>query len=277
MSLGSPALPVSPIIGLHEARRQDFGDLSDFFNPFLHHFVREALRGGGEVWVSKGDSTVNGLLIYNMVEKVGSIFTRDTRVAETLFGLKDQAALFSEFPLGAKPETYHIYAAVSPGEMDRHHFAHPVRMAREQERPAILRMLHEMYGRIDTSWLQASSPEDDKCFVVEVANEIAGVGWVSVVGTYGRLHSLSVRPHYRRIGIGTDLWHARMLWARRAGARRVISEISEHNIASLAIAIAGGMQRAGRMFLSRAPGDGSSPASALGAPAERADLVRHVD
>ncbi|MGA7861449.1 MAG: GNAT family N-acetyltransferase [Thermoplasmata archaeon] len=275
--LADPTPTVIPIRGPDEAQRLDFGDLSDFFNPFLHHFVREALRGGGEVWVSREGSAVSGLLIYNVVERVGSIFTRDTRVAETLFGVKDHAALFSEFPLGVKPETYHICAADLAGEMGRHHFAHPVRMAREPEQPAILRMLHEMYGRIDTSWLQACSPEDDKCFVVEVAGEIAGVGWVSVVGSYGRLHSLSVRPHCRRIGIGSDLWHARMLWARRAGARKVISEISEHNIASLAIATAGGMQRTGRMFLSHGPGGGPTPASTLGTPAERADLVRHVD
>lgn len=238
-----------------------FGDLSDFFNPFLRHFVREALQGGGEVWLSRDGALVDGLLLYNHVEKVGSIFTRSGATAEGLFALKDSLATFAEFPLAPKAETYYVCASDAAGASDAHRFSHRVRLARRSELPDIVRVLHEMYGRIDTSWLQASSPEEDKCLVVEVAGELAGLGWVSVVDHEGRLHSLTVRPRYRRMGIGTDLWHARMLWAHRAGARRVISEISEHNVASLAIAAAGGMQRIGRLYLSRKPSGGSLPTS----------------
>ena len=261
------------IAGPDEARGLVLGDLSEFFNPFLDRFVRDAVRGRGEVWVSKRDDVTDGLLLFNALEKVGSIFTHDPTVAETLYRLKEGVALFSEFPLGAKPEMYHVLAAEPAGESEPHRFAHIVRMARPAERPAIARILDEMYGPLDTSWLQATSGDGDRCFLVEVAGEIAGVGGVSVVGPYGRLHSLSVRPHFRRMRIGTDLWHARMLWARRAGVRRVLSEISEHNAASLAIARAGGMQRVGRMFLSHRP----APASGDGGPAVRTDLVRHVD
>lgn len=235
-----------------------FGDLSEFFNPFLNRFAREALRGGGEVWLSKESLTVKGLFLYNTVERVGSIFTRDGTLAAAFFGVKDRASLFSEFPLGTKPEIYHIYAAEPSGDPNPHRFAHPVRLARATDRPAIVRMLNQMYGQIDTSWLRASSPEGDQCFVVEVGGEIVGAAWVSVVGPHGRLHSLSVKPHYRRIGIGTDLWHARMQWARRAGARQVITEIWEHNAPSLAIATAGGMRRIGRIFLSHRPAEALS-------------------
>jgi GNAT superfamily N-acetyltransferase len=261
------------ISGKDEAEGLVFDDLSDFFNPFLGLFVREALRAGGEVWVLKENGMVDGLLLYNGVEKLGSVFTRDAAAADSLYGLKEGAALFTEFPPSAKAEIYHVMATDPAEETKPHRFTHVVRMARPAERPAIARMLNEMYGQLDTSWLQAVSPEGDRCFLVEVVGQIAGVGWVSVVGSHGRLHSLSVRPHYRRIGIGTDLWHARMLWARRAGARRVLSEISEHNVASLAIATAGGMHRVGQMFLSQRP----VPASADGRPAVRTDLVRHVD
>jgi GNAT superfamily N-acetyltransferase len=276
-SMASPPSSVELIPDMVAAEQLAIGDLSAIFNPFLRHFIREALRGEGEVWASIGDLEVDGILLFNQREKVGSIFTRDPAVAENLYGLKEGVALFSEFPLGAKAETYHIYAADPAGERRPHRFRHVVRMARAEEQPAIVRMLNEMYGLIDTSWLPASSQNGDKCFVVEVGSELVGAGWVSVVGSHGRLHSLSVRPHYRRVGIGTDLWHARMQWAGQAGACQVISEISEHNVASLSIATAGGMERIGRMFLSHRPGAGSPSASGDGRAAVRTDLVGHVD
>ena len=273
----SSGFEIKAVTELGEARQLVFGDLSDSFNPFLPRFVREALLGGGEVWVSREDSAANGLLLYNVIEKVGSIFTRDARVARRLFEVKAAGAFFSEFSLSTKAEMYPVFAVEPAERADSHPFTHPVRMARRSDHPAIIRMLNEMYGPIDTRWLQVASREEERCFVVDLAGEIAGVGWVSVVGAYGRLHSLSVRPHYRRIGIGTDLWHARILWAQGAGARRIISEISEHNVASLAIARAGGMRRIGQQFLSHKSGGAATPVLPLGSPAERADLVSHVD
>jgi GNAT superfamily N-acetyltransferase len=265
------------MVGAAEATRLVLGALSEIFQPFLDRFVGEAVQGRGEVWVSEEKETVNGLLLFNQVERVGSIFTSDPTVARALYGLKDNVAVFSEFPLDAKAEVYQVFAAEPPGGTAHHRFTHVVRTARADEHPAIVRMLNEMYGQIDTSWLRTAAPSGEKCFVVEVAGELAGAGWASVVRSHGRLHSLSVRPRYRRVGIGTDLWHARMLWTWRAGARQVISEISEHNVASLAIATAGGMHPVGRMFLSLRPPSGAAPASGDGRPAVRADLVRHVD
>jgi GNAT superfamily N-acetyltransferase len=251
----------TPIESVDAARELVFADLSDFFNPFLTHFVNEALGGDGEVWVSNRGSVVHGLLIYNPVERVGSIFARDPGVTQSLSALKGSASLFSEFPIGARPETYHIYRTDTPSSAELHPFTHPVRMARGPDEPAIVRMMREMYGRIDTSWLRAFPRGEEKCCVVEIGDEIVGAGWVSVVNGHGRLHSLSVRPRYRRMSVGTDLWHARVMWADRAGAREVISEISEHNVASRAIAVAGGMHRVGQMFLSLAPGGALSAAS----------------
>jgi GNAT superfamily N-acetyltransferase len=226
------------------------GDLSDFFNPFLRHFVEGALGAGGEVWVSIDGGKVNGLLLYNHVEEVGSIFTRVRSVAESLYGLKKRAAMYSDFPLGASVETYLVLAVEAPFRMAAHRFRHPVRMARVTDRPAVARMLVEMYGRIDTSWLDIVPPREEACLVVEIDHAIAGAGWISLANGQGRLHSLSVRPRFRRIGVGTDLVHARIGWAREAGAQRVLTEISEQNVASLAIAMGGGMQRRGQIYLS---------------------------
>lgn len=262
---GYPSAPSAPRVEDGRVRRlddftgRDFGDLSDFFNPFLTHFVREALRGGGQVWGSCPGPVVDGLLVYNVVERVGSIFTRDRSIAETLFGVPDHLALFSDFRLGNRTETYWILAADLPLPGPPHRFTHPVRIAREGDGPSIVRLMKEMYGRIDTSWLQFPASPGEECLLVEVAGEIAGAAWVSVVDRHARLHSLSVRPRYRRMRVGTDLWHARLLRAERAGARHVITEIAEANAASLAIATAGGMHRVGQVELSYRGGTAGPP------------------
>src|SRR5579859_213885 len=108
-SVVSPDRAIVRVTGPDEAHRLAFGDLSDFFNPFLDQFLREALRGGGAVWVSTEGPVVRGLLVYNHIEKVGSIFTRDRSVAEALFDLEDHRALFTDFPLSPRAEIYRIY------------------------------------------------------------------------------------------------------------------------------------------------------------------------
>lgn len=270
-----PPGPVVLLTNATDANQLDLGDLSDTFNPFMRHFVEVARRGTGEVWISQRNRRVDGILLYNRTEKVGSIFTRDPEVAEQLFRLKDGVSVFSDFPLGIKADTYHVYAAdltLVPGP---HRFRHAVRIARAPEQAEVSRMLNEMYGPIDTSWLSGTPPLGETCFVVDVGGRLVGAGWVTIVGDQGRLHSLSVRPHYRRAGIGTDLWHARTEWAARRGARHVISEIWEHNVPSIAIARAGGMEPVGRIFLSHRPGPPLGSGDRR--PAVGTDLVGHVD
>ena len=270
-----PSGPVVRLADTVDASQLDLGDLSDIFNPFMRHFVEVARRGTGEVWVSQRNRRVDGILLYNRTEKVGSIFTRDPNVAEQLYGLKDGVSVFSDFPLGAKSDTYQVYAAnliLGPGP---HRFRHVVRIARGHEQAEVSRMLNEMYGPIDTGWLSGASPPGETCFVVDVGGRLVGAGWVTIVGDQGRLHSLSVRPHYRRAGIGTDLWHARTEWAARRGVRRVISEIWEQNVPSIAIAKAGGMEPVGRIFLSHRPGPPLGSGDRR--PAVGTDLVGHVD
>lgn len=250
MALSASQVEDRRITRLDRPPGDGFGDLSDFFNPFLTHFVREAFRGGGQVWVSRSGSIVDGLLVYNVVERVGSIFTRRRAVAESLFRVPDHLALFSDFPIGNRSETFWVLGSELPPPGPTHRYTHPVRIAREADGPAVRRMMKEMYGRIDTSWLEVPSTEGEECLLVEVAGEVAGAGWVSVVDGHARLHSLSVRPRYRRMRVGTDLWHARVFLAMRAGASRVITEIADQNFASLAIATAGGMHRVGRVELS---------------------------
>jgi GNAT superfamily N-acetyltransferase len=229
------------------------GDLSDFFNPFLRHFMAEALRCGGELQVWTSGQKATGIFLYHPVENEASIFTRDREVAERFHAARERAAVFSEFELEPRSEVYHIYASDQPDWPSEHRFSHPVRVARTDDLPGVIELLREVYGRVDERWVTTYPSDREECFVVDGADELAGVGWASVVNGVGRLHSLTVRPRYRRSGVGRDLFYARMGWTRRAEARRVISEISEHNVASRGIAEAGGMRAIGKIYRSVRP------------------------
>jgi GNAT superfamily N-acetyltransferase len=248
-----PVPSIRALTRVDEVESLSLSDLSDFFNPFLAQFMRDALRAGGEVLVSIEGNTVRGIFTYDDVEQVASIFSRDRLVAETLSLQRHNIGIFSDFTFGPGAEVYHIFATELSEPSVPHRFAHRVRIADVDDRGSILELMREMYGRIREGWLRSIPREEEPCFVATVGPEIAGVGWASVANGHARLHALSVRPGYRRMGIGTDLLHARLLWAREAGARHAICEISEHNIPSRAIASAGGMRPIGQILYSRRP------------------------
>ena len=231
----------------------ELGDLSQFFDPFLSQFVRDALASGGEVWVTRASGRVDGLLLYQESERVGSIFTRSRARAEELRAFRQPLAVFSDFPLTPSIEVYSIWEMSRAAAVPAHRYVHPVRTARSADLPEIGRLLRETYGHFDPRWLGVATLPGTRCLVVEIDGQIAGLGWVTVVGRCGRLYSLTVQPRFRRVGVGTDLWHARLAWAARTGATRMISEISEQNVPSIRIAERGGMRRIGAIYLSRTP------------------------
>jgi GNAT superfamily N-acetyltransferase len=228
----------------------DLGGLSEFFDPFLSAFALDTLRVGGEVWLSARPGSVHGLFLYLESERSGSVFTRLRDVAESFAGLHAGSPVFSDFRLGAKSEAFQVFEGAPTGTAPAHQFRHPVRAAGDEDRDELLGLMRGVHGVVDDGWFRTVVREHEVGFVVDGDREIAGAGWVSVSNGVGRLHSLSVRPRYRRTRVGTDLWHARMRWAAGNGARRVVTEISEHNVGSRAIAEAGGMRRVGEIYRS---------------------------
>ncbi|HUI38154.1 MAG TPA: GNAT family N-acetyltransferase [Thermoplasmata archaeon] len=249
-----PVLPtIRPLPSPAEIERLAIGDLSDWFNPFLPHFMRECLRSGGEIHVAADGPAVSGLLLYDPVDRTASVFARSPEIALELFRHRDHGAVFSEHPFPLPRVRFDILSVDLSGWDERHRFAHPVRAVREGDVRPIADLMREVYGRFDERWLGNGAPEGEKGFVSMVDGQVAGTAWVTLVPGFGRLHSLSVRPRFRRLGLGTDLVYARMLWAARNGARRVISEIPEDNAASLEIARRAGMRRSGSIYLYERP------------------------
>ncbi|MFY9716510.1 MAG: GNAT family N-acetyltransferase [Thermoplasmata archaeon] len=225
--------------------------LSSFFSTFLPFFVRETLRTGGTVSLAAGSAGVEGIFLRREVEQIGTIFARDRPTAEALYSARGGLAVYSEFLLEPEALPYPIYSIDLASVERAHRFAHPVRSLRSSDGPSVLQLMQEVYGIVDERWFRAPPSSAEHGFVAEVGDRIVGAAWLTVVGGEGRLHSLSVAPRYRHLGVGSDLWHARALFARQEGVRRVVTEIAETNAASRAISTAGGMQRIGQIFENR--------------------------
>ena len=100
---------------------------------------------------------------------------------------------------------------------------------------------------INKNWVRVAIKNGENCYVARLSNEIAGLGWVSMV-TVGRLHSLYVKPQFRRIGIGEDILNATTFLAQIEGCLFGISEISRYNVSSSSNAPKAHMKLRGQVF-----------------------------
>jgi GNAT superfamily N-acetyltransferase len=224
-------------------------ELSRWFDPFLPHFIREALGCGGEARLVWRGATVVGLLLVDPTEKIASVFSRSPEVAETLRRTSGVDAVYSEHELLGPREGFDIFWTRLEGVGAAHRFRHSVRIAAEGELAPVRELLREVYGGSNDRWFRGVDPGVETCFVAELGGRIVGAAWASIVGRNARLHSLTVRPGFRRGGLGTDLLFARLLWAEQAGAREALSEISDLNRPSRVVAERAGMHPVGRIYL----------------------------
>lgn len=226
----------------------DEADLSPWFNPFLPHFAREARRCGGEVRVAREGESLRALLVSDPVERVATVFTRSLPRAQDWVRDRGAYGMYSDFPFEPTDEEFAIFARDFGPEPPSQRFRHPVRPVSPSDLPAVRDLMVEVYGLVNDRWFGGVPNEVETGFACEVHGRLAGVAWVTRAGRHARLHSLTVRPPFRRMGLGSDLLSARLLWAHRIGARRVLSEISVHNAASQAIAVRDGMRKVGSIY-----------------------------
>jgi GNAT superfamily N-acetyltransferase len=239
---------------IESVRTADFegltgADLSPWFNPFLAHFVRETLRCGGQVRVVRDGDSLAAVTLHDSTENVTSLFTRSRPLAERLLRDRGTAAAYSDFRIEGPSEPYGVFVGALRRDSRAHHFRHSVRRSTPADVPRLVEMVREVHGVVDPGWFDSPPPSAEVGFVVEVGSRLAGAGWVAVVGRSARLHSLTVRPAFRRIGLGADLLFARLLWAQTAGAAEVVSEVADRNVASVALARSVPMNRVGELFL----------------------------
>jgi L-amino acid N-acyltransferase YncA len=223
--------------------------LSPHFEPFLPYFVRETFRSGGGVDLIASGPRVEGLSLGSDVEQGGSVFARTDRAVELLRAHRPRWALFAERQVAPVVEPFLVYTGPPPipAAGDRPRYA--VRPVVRDDLPGVQGLLERTDGPVNPGWLSGLPSESERGFVAEHDGRVVGVGWVSLVGDRARLHSLTVEPRYRRLGIGGDLLRARLRLAGQLGVREVLSEIAEGNDPSRRLAETAGMRPSGRMYL----------------------------
>ena len=220
-----------------------------FFEPYLNYFTREILEIGGEAYLSRSeDGEVSGLFIYDGVEKVGSIYTASREVFDYFYGLKPLNHVFSELKTELENEAYNIHTINLDGFNVNHSFSHPISMVENSQADEIEQFMCQTHPGINRRWAKVALKNGDRCFTVRLGDEIAGLGWCSLVDLVGRLHSLYVKPQYRRLGMGDDILGARLLWLKSKNARLVFSEISQFNHFCSRIAAKEQMKVSGQLY-----------------------------
>jgi GNAT superfamily N-acetyltransferase len=227
----------------------DFPKDLSFFRPYLQFYLREILEVGGEAYVSKtSDGAISGVFMYDDYEKTGTIFTRSRDIFDEFYGMKAFGSIFAEVKVGDECETYDIYTSDLADGVSLHRFSHEISVADEADLTELERFMLSADPRMNRKWVNVALNDGEKCFLVRLDGEIAGIGWLSIVNHIGRLHSLYVKPQLRRLGIGEDLVHARLLWLKSKNAKSAFSEISRYSPWSSRIALRAQMKISGQVF-----------------------------
>jgi hypothetical protein len=226
-----------------------FPDGFSFFQPYLEYWIKETLEIGGEAYVSETVAgNGSGLFLYDYYEKAGSIFTRSTEVFDYFYRLKPLKSIYAELKTELPKEIYDIYTIDLENNSLDHTFSHSISFADREQIEEIRQFMLSTHPGTNPRWIDVALTNGDKCVAVRLGDEIAGGGWLSLVNGIGRLHSLFVKPRFRRIGVGLDILFARLLWLKSKHARMAFSEISVNNLQSSGISVRGGMKVSGQVY-----------------------------
>jgi len=219
------------------------------FDPYLQYFIKEILEIGGKAYVSRSsEGAVSGIFMYDDSEKLGTIYTRSREVFDYFYELKPFNFLFSEMKTKLESEIYDIYTIDLENLALVHRFSYEISMAEKGHIGKIEQFMASTHPEINKRWVSVALNSGDRCFIVRLSNEIAGLGWLSFANGIGRLHSLYVKPQFRRIGIGEDILNARLLWLKSKHASSAFCEISRYNVASSGNVMKAHMRVSGQVF-----------------------------
>ncbi len=241
------------------AAGEQLGDLPkglSLFDPLLRHEVKEALEAGGEAYVStSAEGAKNGLFIYDGYEATGTVFTKFREVFDYFYDLKPSSYIFSELDVADYPkEVWNVWQLdVDEAPVD-HRFKHQVSM--DHDVREIERFMAATQPETNKQWVGVALKNGEKCFVVRMANRIVGIAWMSIVDGVARSHGLYVEPRFRRMGITTDNFHARLIYLKSRHVHTLINEIAESNVASAGHAARIGEKIVGKTFLYTSPDRG---------------------
>jgi Acetyltransferase (GNAT) family len=192
------------------------------------------------------------LFIYDGYEATGTVFTKSREVFDYFYDLKPSSYIFSELDVPEHPkEVWNVWQLdVDKAPVD-HRFRHRVSIDRDVRE--IERFMAATQPETNKRWVGVALRNGDKCFVVKVANRIVGIAWMSIVDGVARSHGLYVEPQFRRMGITTDNFYARLIYLKSRHVHTLINEIAESNVASSGHAARIGEKIVGKIFLYTSP------------------------
>jgi len=192
------------------------------------------------------------LFIYDGHEATGTIFTKSKGVFDYFYGLKPSSYIFSELDVAEYPkEVWNVWQLdVDEAPLD-HRFKHKVSI--DNDVREIEQFMAATQPETNKQWASVALRNGDKCFVVKMANRIVGIAWMAIVDGVARSHGLYVEPQFRRMGITTDNFHARLIYLKSRHVHTLINEIAESNVASSSHAARIGERIVGKIFLYTTP------------------------
>jgi len=220
-----------------------------FFEPYLKYHIRETLEIGGVAYASKTpEQMISGIFIYDDFEKGGTIYTRSREVFDYFYELKPFNFLFSEMKTEHENEIYDLYTIDIQRVAIDHKFSYELSVADMENLAELEQFMSLTHPGLNKKWVKVALRNGERCFVVKLSNEIAGLGWVSLVNGVGRLHSLYVKNQFRRMGIGEDILNARLFWLKSNHAYSAFTEISRFNVPSANNVMKAQMKVSGEIF-----------------------------
>ena len=226
-----------------------FPNSFSFFQPYLEYWIKETLEIGGEAYVSEtAAGSGSGLFLYDDYERAGSIFTRSREVFDFFYRLKPFRSIYAELQTEHPKEIYDIHTIDLENNSLDHTFSHAISVFDREQIEEIRQFMLSTHPGTNPRWIDVALRNGDKCVTVRLADEVGGVGWLSLANGIGRLHSLFVKPRFRQIGVGLDILFARLLWLKSKRARMAFSEISVNNLQSSRISVGGGMRVSGQVY-----------------------------
>jgi len=219
-----------------------------FFQPYLEYWTKETLEIGGEAYVSETPGNSTGLFLYDAYEKAGSIFTQSREAFDYFYRLKPFTSIYAEQQTEHPKEIYDIHTIDLERSSLDHTFSHAVSVADADQIEEIRQFMLSTHPGTNPRWIDVALRNGDKCVTVRLGEEIAGLGWLSLVNRIGRLHSLFVKPRFRKMGLGLDVLFARLYWLKSKHAGMAFSEISANNRQSSKISMRGGMRVTGQVY-----------------------------
>jgi ribosomal protein S18 acetylase RimI-like enzyme len=211
---------------------------------------------------------VIGLAIGDRATDVASIFASDSDVCESLRKELGHSEFFSEvrhpklasvarLNMTAPNEAYNVYETFEVMALERRpedlgFDTDLVSPMKDEDRKGAHELLNAVYGVRSDEWLAASLGAGDLAWVAHVDGRVVGLAMATLVGTQGRLHTLTVHKDHQNRGIGTALYRARLRGLFDLGATRIITECATWNVGALELPRAHGFTKIGTMYVESA-------------------------